>query len=292
MIRRLAPAAALLVAACLALAGCRPVPEPSLTPPAETSNPDVAVTADIEYRSEGGTPLTLDVCRPAEPAGALPTILLLHGGGFEAGDKSAMRSLCERFAENGAAAVSVQYRLLPDYHFPAQVEDVAAAVAWVGAPENAEEYGFDPARIGVLGSSAGAIIAMSVGVGMGGAPVAAVVALSGAADLTESGLRLGVPAKQAQEIVLGYLGCEDIRACPTAQDASPLLHVTATSAPMLLLAGSDELVPSAQSVAMRDALRAAGVASEVLVEEGTNHGLALLSSDNLRIVQDFFLANL
>lgn len=272
----------------LLLAGCGGTPEPSLT-----TSPTVRVDADVVYRTVDGESLSADVCRPRRAAGPLPTLVLVHGGGFDSGGSSGMRSLCEKVAENGRVAIAVDYRLLPST-YPAQVEDVAAAVDWAAEDTTAKAYGVDPRRIGVLGSSAGAIVAESIGVGMGGnvTPVRAVVALSGASELSATGLDLGETSQEAQDVILQYLGCPAVDDCPDAVEASPLTHVTARAAPMLLIAGSDELVPSDQSRVMADALTAVGVRNQVVVVDGSGHGLELMSTENLKTTDSFLSAQL
>lgn len=259
--------------------------------------PGVEHLAAEPYRTVGGEELLADACLPAEgDQEDRPAMLLLHGGGFEEGgrDKGGMPRLCDEFAQRGIVAVTIDYRLLPAASYPAQVEDAAAAVAWLREPAQVERYGLDPARIGVLGSSAGAIIAQSLGTaGEGpldaGSRVRLVVSLSGASDLTPAALRKGEPTAEAQQTIQAYLGClgEEYTACGGTEAASAQTHVDGSDAPMLLMNGERELVPVEQLEGMEQALRDAGVEVETVVEPGGKHGTQLMTSSNVRKMLDF-----
>jgi len=293
---RRASASAVPVAVALVLAGCG-----GAHVPVATSRESVRTVADVPYTVADGVTLRLDACVPVEPAESVPAVVLIHGGGFVSGDRQSdgMRALCEELAESGAAAFSVDYRLAPDYVFPSQVQDVQAAIEWLREPAQVDRFGIDPGRIAVLGSSAGAILAQSVGTaGEGpvdsGSRVAAVVSLSGVSLMTEEALTLGEPSAEAAALVLTYLGCEEATtaACPQAGDASPLLHVDPSDPPALLVTGSDELVPADQARAMADALANAGVGVDVIVEDGDAHGLALLTPATRERVVAFLVTEL
>lgn len=93
------------------------------------------------------------------PAG--PGVVFFHGGGFVMGDLDSHEMLCRRLADGGRLRVlSVAYRLAPEHKFPAAPEDAIAATRWAFA--HAAEIGFDPARIGVAGDSAGGNLAAVV----------------------------------------------------------------------------------------------------------------------------------
>lgn len=108
----------------------------------------------------------------------LPVIIALHGGGFVAGNLETLDPTCRRLAADvGAVVVNVDYRLAPEYPFPAALEDVRDAAAWVRA--NIATFGGDPSRIALLGESAGGNLATVVArwLGAAGEPVSAQVLL-------------------------------------------------------------------------------------------------------------------
>lgn len=252
----------------------------------------IPVERDVVYREVDDKQLTLDVCHPPEGDGPFAAVLLIHGGGFSAGDKDGRpwQGICRWVANAGYVAINVNYRLAPEHPFPAAIEDVQAAVEWTRT--NADEYAIDPERIGVLGGSAGANLAQLLGAsGEGstveGSRVSAVVSLSGPSDLTEAALDLGNPDERQISTVLDYLGCTDLNNCPQAADASPITHVDATDPPFLLLHSRNERIPVEQAQAMAGALTEVGADPELLIEPGHAHAVRLLSDHS---VQDAVLA--
>lgn len=278
-------------------------------PSTGADDPATATSArDLVYSDGDGGPLLIDACLPDDDARdaagidegeALPAVLLLHGGGFVSGDRTALAGLCGDLAEAGYAAFSADYRFAPDFVFPAQVEDAAAAVSWLRDDAQVERFGIDPARIGVVGSSAGAILAQSIGTfGQGdtttGTRVAAVVSLSGASLFTEDALTLGTPTREVAAMMLNYLGCEatTAAACPGAADASPLEQVDPTDPPFLLVNSTNEIVPVEQAEAMRDALAGAGVDAQLVAVPGALHGVDILEKDGTEQLLAFLAATL
>ena len=135
--------------------------EPGVTAP--------RVLRDVPYavvRSAGKT-LPLDLYLPASTNGRpVPVVLWLHGGGWISGDKAADVPV-GMFTRAGYALASVNYRYSTQGRFPAQIQDVKAAVRWVRA--NARALGMDPARIAVCGISSGGHLAALLGTS-GGVP--------------------------------------------------------------------------------------------------------------------------
>lgn len=112
----------------------------------------------------------------------LPVVLFVHGGGFRLGDKGDEGSwqnaaVARTMAEAGFLGAAMNYRLLPDARWPQGGEDVAAAVEWLR--DNAPEHGGDPARIVVVGTSAGAVHIATALKLQPDLPVAGAVLLSG-----------------------------------------------------------------------------------------------------------------
>ena len=96
-----------------------------------------------------------------ESVSTLPTYLFLHGGGWTVGDFATYEPLCRRLARVlPANIVWVDYRLAPEHPFPAPLDDALAACRRLFA--HADDLGVDPARIGVIGDSAGANLAAVV----------------------------------------------------------------------------------------------------------------------------------
>lgn len=95
----------------------------------------------------------LDIYRNRYEAGPLPTILLVHGGGWVHGCKESYQFYGLELAKRGFAVVNFSYRLAPENRFPAQLEDAVRAVMWL--MKHAEEYRLDTDRLFAAGDSAG-----------------------------------------------------------------------------------------------------------------------------------------
>lgn len=103
---------------------------------------------------DGAPDVPLLVYRPHERGEVLPCIFHIHGGGYLAGSAEMMEPLHRPLVrELGCVLVSANYRLAPETAYPGPLEDCYAGLAWVFA--NSEALGVDPARIGVMGESAG-----------------------------------------------------------------------------------------------------------------------------------------
>src|SRR5439155_306046 len=102
------------------------------------------VVRDVEYARPGGVAVHLDLYLPEKPkALPLPLVVWVHGGGWIGGAKEPCATV--GFVALGYATASVEYRLSSVAPFPAQIEDVKAAIRWPRA--HAKEYGVDPQRI-------------------------------------------------------------------------------------------------------------------------------------------------
>ena len=112
-----------------------------------------AFTPDVVYGTASGESLKLDVRIP-DGAGPFPAVILVHGGGWMNGDKATNpKPLFNPLTKAGFAWFSINYRLAPKYRYPACVNDVETAIKWVKA--HAKEYNIDPARLSLIGESAG-----------------------------------------------------------------------------------------------------------------------------------------
>ena len=242
----------------------------------------IRVARDVTYAVMDGQPQRLDVAWPAG-AGPYPLVVLIHGGGWSGGDKSAYHDAMRLLAGQGYAAASINYRLAsaPRNIFPAAVEDVRCAVRWLRA--HAGTYRIDPARVGALGHSAGAHLAAMLGTaagvpGLDGAcplrgespAVSAVVSAAGPQDIRTAGAL--DPSQRG--MVENFLGARPEDVMERALLASPAVHVRAGTPPFLLIHGTaDGVVPVRQSRSMLDTLRAAGVPSTLIELPGVGHSI-------------------
>ena len=296
----------LLAVAGLALIGCSatgtgavttPTPTPTAVHPQVITQDGARVIPDLVYGHAAGDALLLDACLPAAPApgstanpAPLASVILIHGGSWTRGDKAdtGYREVCEWLARNGYPTFSVDYRMDPEYHFPAALDDVRTAVAWVRASPQRSRFDLDPARIAAFGGSAGGNLASLLGtVGTGpltrGTRVAAVVDLSGPADLT------GADTTPAfLPVQLAFLGCSSEDACPAARAASPIFAVSHDDPPFFIANSTNERIPIAQSRRFADALRAVGVPATFTPVPGAAHSIAMLGPELRRSILAFY----
>src|SRR6201997_2891003 len=136
---------------------------------------------DLQYAEVGGAQLTLDAHIP-DGKGPFAAAILVHGGGWVAGDKQQyITYIFQPLSDAGLAWFSINYRLAPQFRFPADADDVEAAIRFVKA--NAAKYKVDPRRIALLGESAGGHLVSYVGArNRPESRVAAVISMYGVHD--------------------------------------------------------------------------------------------------------------
>ncbi len=283
----------LLALAGVTLFGLEPAPA---APPADVRPPlpDVQVVRDLEYVTGGHERNRLDLYLPEKAPRPLPVILWVHGGGWTRGDKT--NGPAFRFATNGYAVASMNYRFSQHATFPAQIHDCKAAVRWLRA--NARKYSLDADHIGAWGASAGghlvALLGTTAGVkdleGPGGnadqsSRVQAVVDWYGPTDFLTAG------AKDTRSNLLGGDPQENKE---KARKASPMTYVSSSAAPFLIMHGDqDRTVPIAQSETFAAALKEAGADATYVVVKGGKHGGALFTSpETMKRIEDFFAKHL
>ncbi len=274
----------------LALTACArgAAPAPSVTAAPATPTPVIAAPQpgaselDVTYCTPDGVALKMDLHYPASGEGPWPVVLYVHGGGWVSGDKAAGAGVADEqgLLEAGFLVAAVNYRLAPEYKFPAQIEDVKCAVRYLRA--HAAAYNLDPERIGAWGGSAGGHLVSLLGVADESAGwetgeylaqssrVQAVVDLFGPADLAAEDF-LSMRRERKAEVLFGVADLSD----PAVAQASPIHHVSADDPPFLIFHGTeDEVVPPSQSQAFYRALRAAGVPVRLVMVENAGHGFA------------------
>ncbi|WP_228373785.1 alpha/beta hydrolase [Demequina maris] len=235
-----------------------------------------AVLRDLVFAEPVGfRPLSLDLHRA--PAAGAPVVVFVHGGGWRVGSRRDMTPTMPgdapfaRIAAAGLTVASVDYRLSGEACFPAQVDDLAAALAWLR--EHGEELGIDASRIVLWGESAGATLAALVALGPDDARagVRGVVDWYGPADLVT--LAEGQDALDDPGLrEAGWLGHAVGADVDRAHEASPVWRVAPGAPPFHIAHGtSDGAVPPSQSVAMAQALLAAGADAELTLVPGAGH---------------------
>lgn len=260
---------ALLAAPALAQAPKKPAEPPA----------SVEFTRDVVYGKAGDVELKLDISVPREAAGPLPCVVVIHGGGWAAGNKSAHADITWKLAERGYVSASIGYRFAPAHPWPAQVHDVKCAVRYLRA--HAEKYRLDKDRIGAVGFSAGGHLSLMLGVtgpedgleGDGGWPgessrVQAVVNFFGPTQLDADDIP-GITLPILQKFLGGTLKEKPEQ----YKKASPITYVTSDDAPILTYQGTtDVLVPPTQATRLAEAMTKAKVKGRVELLVGLGHG--------------------
>jgi acetyl esterase/lipase len=235
-----------------------------------------SVDMDVVYDRPGGTPVHMDIYKPAH-AGDRPAVVVIHGGGWMSGNKKDMAQFCEKLAERGYVAATVQYRLAPAHKWPAMLEDVQSAVRYLRS--NAATYRIDPKRMASLGASAGGHLALMLGVSEAEKPmlhsskVAAVVNIFGVTDFTAM-----LPNWALLSDALFGVKADAVR--PMMAKASPLTHLDKADAPVFTLHGTaDWLVPISQSTALDKKLKELGISHEFIQIKDGGHEVDIKRQD-------------
>lgn len=271
--RRFLLAAAAFVAAPLALGGCSSLGTlntvNNLTPGDGGSNREAS---DIGFGSDPRQ--KLDIYKPENVANA-PVVVFLYGGSWNSGRRQDYAFAGRALAAQGFVVVIPDYRLVPQFRFPAFVEDAAAAIAWTKA--NIAKYGGNPEKIGVSGHSAGAHIALLVALdprwlAAAGAPgaVKAAVGLAGPYDFYPF-----EPGGAAEAALGGQ---------PDPRITQPINFASAKAPPALLLNGADDsTVYPRNAERLAAALQAVGAGGEYTIYPGIGHiGILLALSKPFR----------
>jgi acetyl esterase/lipase len=251
---------------------------------------NVKALRNLEYVENGHERHRLDLYLPDndQPADSAkrPLVIWIHGGGWRAGSKDNCPAI--PLATQGFAVASINYRLSGHAIFPAQIHDCKAAVRWLRA--NADQYGIDPDRIGVWGSSAGghlvALLGTSgdvqslegdIGITSHSSRVQAVCDWFGPTDFllmnkhAEGKGRLDHDAATSPESLL--IGAPIQQHPDKTKVASPLTYVSQDDPPFYIVHGdADTLVPLAQSQLLQQSLENADVSVSLTVVKDAGHG--------------------
>jgi acetyl esterase/lipase len=239
-----------------------------------------SVSPNITYSVASNYECKLDVYARHSTAGAVPTVLLIHGGGWVVGAKEGRVLEILPWMEMGYSVVNVEYRLTRVAPAPAAVEDCRRALRWLMV--NAKKYNFDTTRIVVTGGSAGGHLALMTGMLDSAAGfdattewdqssptlrVAAVVNWFGITDVKDM---LG--GQNRQNYAISWIGSQSDPEKLAAR-VSPMTYARKGSPPILTIHGTDDdLVPYSQAIRLHKALTEQGVQNQLLTIQGGHHG--------------------
>lgn len=228
---------------------------------------------DVPYGEAAGQKLLLDAFVPAGE-GTFPVVLIVHGGGWMAGDKAA--DIVPVFAPvaTNFTLFSINYRLAPTNRWPACFEDVQTAIRWV--KKHAPEFKGDPQRLALLGYSAGGHLVTLAGVrAQPDTQVQAIAAFAPPTDLVADNERRGGLSLSMRNL-FGYESSnltDNVRVL--LRKNSSLTYVRPGLPPFLIINGSaDKTVPLGQSTNFVTALQAARVDATLMVIPQGQHRIA------------------
>ena len=277
---------------------------------ARADEPNYQPISNVVYKKVGDREIKLNLFLPVKDGQTLkgePLLIFLDSGCWysgEPGDGGLWRSIGA--IERGFAIASVSHRPINEAKFPAQMEDVRAAVRFLR--KHASEYGYDPERFAVAGYSSGGNLSLTLGISdeksifnVGdnldvSGQVQRVIDYYGPADLAFVFERY---SKQAIDCIYDAFGFDRklvdksneeyyANVQELAKKYSPITYVDENFAPTLIFQGTeDPLVPLSQSALMFEALRVAGVRSQLIVGDGGVHDPRTVTSINMAIREIF-----
>jgi len=230
----------------------------------------VSVEANIPYGAYKET--VLDIIRPrAEGEQKLPGVLIIHGGGWTAGDKEHLMPFCLAWVEQGFVVANIEYRLAKVAPAPAAITDALTAAQWFR--QNAARYRVDPKRIVVAGGSAGGHLALMVGLAPASAgfgPPARMAAIVNMYGVTDVAYHIGEHNRSRSGVSWIPEGANRLE---LARRVSPMNYVRKGVPPVLTIHGdADPTVSYDQGLCLTNALRAAGVDTELVTVAGAAMG--------------------
>lgn len=215
----------------------------------------------------------LDLYLPRDAATPRPVVVFIHGGGWSAGHRRQAGAFTDfpqvlaGVAVRGYAVASIDYRLSGVAAFPAQLEDLERALAWLDA--QAPLLGLDTSRLALWGFSAGAHLAALLA-------AQRPVVLIGWCGIYDPAALLDSQGESTLGGALRLLLACPQGTCPPRrlQEAGPLQQLRRPPRATLLLHGEeDRLVPAEQARTLAAALRARGGPVELKVWTGVGHSL-------------------
>jgi acetyl esterase/lipase len=258
---------------------------PSWSAGAESTATDIEEKLDVVYVKRGNEPVKLDAYLLTQDK-PHPAVIFVHGGGFVTGDKRPCPSyIIKPYLQHGYSVISVNYRLAPQHPFPAAIDDVVTAIAFV--QKSADEWRIRPDQIVLTGESAGGLISALVGATFSHEPqLAAVIPMCGEVDLelrlsedpcfTDGQMKprpVGGCISKGLAAFFGFAEANTDARRQVIRSASTITHLRPNMPPYLLVHGTrDYGVPYEQSVSLQQAMQRAGADCTLHPVVGGGHG--------------------
>lgn len=270
---------------------------------------------DVIYGRKYGMALTMDVFTPARSTNGAGVVMVMSGGWFSAPEMISPEVIAA-FLRHGYTVFTVVHGSQPRFTIPEVLEDMHRSVRFIR--HHADDYGIDPDRIGISGSSAGGHLSLMIATtGQKGDPeardavdrtssrVQAVACFFPPTDFLNYGERgRDVLAALQAELSPFHAPFDFVELDPEsrrfirienrqrqldiARRISPVTHVTPDDPPTLIIHGdADKLVPFQQAEVMKKRLETAGVPVRLVVKKGQGHGWPDWTAD-VALFAEFF----
>jgi acetyl esterase/lipase len=234
------------------------------------------VPKTIDFRKDANIRLGMDAYLPSQASQAsqarVPWVLVLHGGGWSSGDREQLSDLNSVLAQLGIAAFEIDYRLSPQWHWPAQREDAKDAVQYIKA--HAAELNIDPSRWAVLGRSAGGQIAEALAFQLHDPTLKGLVSFYAPSDMNfvyKWGREDDI--LESRQLVRDFMGGTPSQLPDLYNDASPIDFVTKDSPPVLMFHGPHDPMVWVENSRRLDAkLKSVGAQSLLVEIPWATHG--------------------
>ena len=262
-----------------------------------------AYTPDIEYARYGDRALRIQLLQP-RAKGPFPLLVYVQGSAWRPQNLYMALPQLADFAHRGFVVASVEYRPTLEAIFPAQIQDVKAAIRFLKS--NAARFNLDPVRVAVWGDSSGGHMAVMTGVSEGVAEfdtpdypdqssgVRTVVDFYSPTDLLQMSKYPSKVDHDHASSPESFLVGGPLQENPEkAAQANPITYISKERPlpPFLIMHGDqDATVPFNQSVLLYEALKAAGQDATFYKVKGAGHGDGFWTPEILDIVHQFLLA--
>lgn len=267
----------------------------------------------VNYASDTMVYHDLDIYLPEKTQTNYPVVVVIYGSAWFGNNFKgmAMQTLGKPLVDAGFAVVSPNHRSSKDSVFPAQINDIKAAIRFVRA--NAVKYQFDTGFIGITGYSSGGHLAALAGTSDG----VKYYSIGKLTEDIEGNVGPNTSFSSDVDAVADWFGPTDVRiidSCrsgaghitPNSPEAiliggpikdnfvkcafvNPITYINSDDPPFLIFHGDkDPLVPICQSELLNAALQKAKVSSQFIIVPGGQHGPGLLEEKYYRVMVDFF----
>jgi acetyl esterase/lipase len=220
------------------------------------------VARDLRYGNHARQRFDLYAPAGARAGSPAPVLVFFYGGGWDSGSKDVYGWAAQALAARGFVVAVPDYRLVPEVVFPTFLEDAAAATARVA--EVAAGHGGDPSRMGVVGHSAGAHLAMMITLDQ------RYMQAAGHPGLIRAAAGLAGPYEFLPFDVAASVNA--FGAAPEPLETQPLHFARAEAPPLWLGHGTADVVVHAEDTVLLDArMRALGGSSVARLYPGLSH---------------------